>query len=78
VAGKRQKVTSSTEREALDNVERTEGRRWHNSAVLTRSICGHVGRENNAPSAKAKAWIRVAEIRGSLVEDETKKCGDCK
>lgn len=45
---------------------------------LNRYDCGHVGRESDSYKAKAKAFIRVAEIRGAKVEDQAKKCPDCK
>lgn len=49
-------------------------------STLTKFACGHVGRENDAPKAKAKAqeFIGVAEIRNSKVaEDLVKKCPNC-
>lgn len=46
------------------------------SYPLTRFDCGHVGRTNEAPR-KVTAFIRVAEIRTSRVNESEKKCPDC-
>lgn len=46
--------------------------------VLFRFTCGHVGRDNEAPHPKARAFIRVAEIRTMPVADVAKPCPDCK
>lgn len=43
-----------------------------------RFTCGHVGRTNDAPYAKAQAFIRVAEIRKAKVIEPDKVCPDCK
>lgn len=43
-----------------------------------RFTCGHVGRENDSRYAKAKAFIRVAEIRKAKVIEPDKVCPDCK
>lgn len=45
--------------------------------MLTRYKCGHVGKVTDQ-QAKAKAFIRVAEIRNRPVEESTKHCPDCK
>lgn len=45
--------------------------------MLTRYSCDHVGRDNDAEHAKAKAFIRVAEVRDEKVEEKTKPCPDC-
>jgi hypothetical protein len=46
--------------------------------MLTRYRCNHVGRENLAPKAKAREFIRFAEVRDQLVEISEKECPDCK
>ena len=49
--------------------------------MLFRFTCGHVGRENepgDSRRAKVRAFIRMAEVRGCLVEDVAKPCPDCK
>jgi hypothetical protein len=45
--------------------------------MLFRFLCGHVGRTNEGLRAKAQAFIRVAEVRSSYVEDVAKNCPDC-
>lgn len=45
--------------------------------MLTRYSCGHVGKENDGPNAKATAFIRVAEIRDHRVTEKTVACPDC-
>ena len=45
--------------------------------MLSKFRCGHVGRENDSPRAKVRAFIRVAEIRRQVVEDVVKDCPDC-
>lgn len=47
------------------------------SSLLYRFSCGHVGRTNDSPNAKAQAFIRVAEVRGARVEEDRKPCPDC-
>lgn len=46
--------------------------------MVSKYACGHVGRENDSYRAKAKEFIRVAEIRDEIVEEENKPCPDCK
>jgi len=45
--------------------------------TLGKYACGHVGRQNEAPNAKAQAFIRVAEARKNKVEESAKNCPDC-
>ncbi|HWM96731.1 MAG TPA: hypothetical protein VNO54_06705 [Streptosporangiaceae bacterium] len=41
--------------------------------------CGHTGRDSETIlKAKAVAFIRVAELRGAIVETATVNCPDCK
>lgn len=44
---------------------------------LSKFTCGHIGRTNNGPDSKAQAFIRVAEIRNSPVDEVPKKCPGC-
>jgi phosphosulfolactate synthase (CoM biosynthesis protein A) len=63
---------SSVEAEVLSRIDRAvkAGRE------LVRYECGHVGTEIGI---KAKAFVRWAEMRHYLVEDEpNKKCPECK
>lgn len=46
--------------------------------MVTKYSCGHVGRENDSYLAKAKEFIRVAEIRREIVESKNQPCPDCK
>jgi len=45
---------------------------------LYRYTCGHVGRINASYLARAEAFIRVAEIRRTPVENSDEKCPDCR
>lgn len=42
------------------------------------SQCGHVGRVNNNPFAKAYAFIRFAEIRNLPVLVRVSRCPNCR
>lgn len=44
---------------------------------LTRFSCGHVGRMSAGVHAKAQAFIKVAEIRSSHVDESTNNCPHC-
>lgn len=69
---KRQKKDSSVETAVLENLARSKSKAF----ALTRFTCGHVGAEIGV---KAKAFVRWAEVRSHLVEDDLKKkCPDCK
>ena len=46
--------------------------------LVFRFTCGHVGRDNEGIVPKARAFIRVAELRGSPAEDKDQTCPDCK
>lgn len=46
--------------------------------MVTKFSCGHVGRENDSTYARAKEFIRVAEIRREQVEEADKPCPHCK
>jgi hypothetical protein len=48
------------------------------SYVVYLFACGHAGRDNEGLKPKARAFIRVAELRGAPTEDSAKKCPDCK
>lgn len=44
---------------------------------VIRFECGHVGRTNNSPDAKAQSFIRVAEVRKAEVVSNPKPCPVC-
>jgi hypothetical protein len=52
--------------------------------ILTKHACGHVGAEvgSRHPTSRkgggAKAWVRWAETRGNPVNEDSRKCVDCK
>ena len=49
-------------------------------AIVYRFTCGHVGRtnESDSPRRKVSSFIRVAELRGAIVQEADKPCPDCK
>lgn len=46
--------------------------------VLFEFDCGHVGRDNESPKAKAHGFIRMAELRMMPVMRVAKPCPECK